>query len=54
MGHTVKPINGADVGGYQSILLTPDPDTKKASQGEINGTYRAGSDFRKDGQAVGW
>jgi gamma-glutamyltranspeptidase/glutathione hydrolase len=41
MGHHVKSINGADVGGVQSIMA-------------IDGYYRAGSDFRKDGQAVGW
>ena len=41
MGHTVKSVNGADVGGVQSIMV-------------IDGVYRAGSDFRKDGQAVGW
>jgi gamma-glutamyltranspeptidase len=37
----LKSINGADVGGVQSIMA-------------IDGYYRAGSDFRKDGQAVGW
>jgi gamma-glutamyltranspeptidase/glutathione hydrolase len=41
MGHSVKSVNGADVGGVQSIMT-------------IDGYYRAGSDFRKDGQAVGW
>jgi gamma-glutamyltranspeptidase/glutathione hydrolase len=54
MGHTVKPINGADVGGFQSILFTPAPDAAKSGQNAVNGYYRAGSDFRKDGQAVGW
>ena len=43
MGHTVRPINGADVGGVQTIMFSP-----------ADGVYRAGSDFRKDGQAVGW
>jgi gamma-glutamyltranspeptidase/glutathione hydrolase len=42
MGHTVKSITGADVGGVQVIMRGAD------------GYYRAGSDFRKDGQAVGW
>jgi gamma-glutamyltranspeptidase/glutathione hydrolase len=56
MGHTVKSINGAQVGGFQSILFTalpslPDPT---ASTGSVSGFYRAGSDPRKDGQAVGW
>jgi gamma-glutamyltranspeptidase/glutathione hydrolase len=43
MGHTVRAINGGDVGGVQIIMVDP-----------ANGTYRGGSDFRKDGQAVGW
>jgi gamma-glutamyltranspeptidase/glutathione hydrolase len=58
MGHTVKSINGAEVGGFQSILFTPVPSPDKpngtASIGPLNGFYRAGSDPRKDGQAVGW
>jgi gamma-glutamyltranspeptidase/glutathione hydrolase len=41
MGHTVKSINGSDVGGVQSIMVG-------------GGYYRGGSDFRKDGEAVGW
>jgi gamma-glutamyltranspeptidase / glutathione hydrolase len=41
MGHVVKSVNGEDLGGVQSIML-------------LNGTYRSGSDFRKDGEAVGW
>ena len=41
MGHTVKSVNGEDVGGVQAIM-----------RGE--GYYRSGSDFRKDGQAVGY
>ncbi len=41
MGHSVKSINGANMGGVQVIL-------------SVDGTYRAGSDLRKDGQAVGW
>jgi gamma-glutamyltranspeptidase/glutathione hydrolase len=58
MGHTVKSVNGADVGGFQSILFTADPEAAKAdataSMRPVNGFYRAGSDHRKDGQAVGW
>jgi gamma-glutamyltranspeptidase/glutathione hydrolase len=47
------------MGGYQAILMTPDPKEPKpsgdkASQQPINGTYRAGTDHRKDGIAVGW
>lgn len=41
MGHTVKSVNGEDVGGVQSIMF-------------LDGSYRSGSDFRKDGEAVGW
>jgi gamma-glutamyltranspeptidase/glutathione hydrolase len=41
MGHVVKSVNGEDLGGVQSIMF-------------VNGYYRSGSDFRKDGEAVGW
>jgi gamma-glutamyltranspeptidase/glutathione hydrolase len=41
MGHTVKPVDGADMGGVQVIE-------------SADGYYRSGSDFRKDGEAVGW
>jgi gamma-glutamyltranspeptidase / glutathione hydrolase len=41
MGHKVKSVTGEDVGGVQALM-------------RVNGYYRAGSDFRKDGQAVGW
>lgn len=41
MGHAVKAVSGEEVGGVQSIM-------------RIDGYYRAGSDFRKDGEAVGW
>ena len=56
MGHTVKSINGDTVGGYQAIMFTPD-DTRcgaQAGSGPIKGFYRAGSDHRKDGAAVGY
>jgi gamma-glutamyltranspeptidase / glutathione hydrolase len=43
MGHTVKSVNGADLGGVQVIMLAPGAHY-----------YRGASDFRKDGQAVGW
>jgi gamma-glutamyltranspeptidase/glutathione hydrolase len=43
MGHTVRSINGGSVGGVQTIMFSP-----------ADGVYRAASDFRKDGQAVGW
>jgi gamma-glutamyltranspeptidase/glutathione hydrolase len=58
MGHSVRSINGADVGGVQSIMVVPEASSDKrdlrgATQA-VGGYYRAGSDFRKDGQAVGW
>jgi gamma-glutamyltranspeptidase/glutathione hydrolase len=42
MGHDVRPSDRAPMGGYQAILVLP------------NGAYSAGSDFGKDGEAVGW
>jgi gamma-glutamyltranspeptidase/glutathione hydrolase len=46
MGHKVASVNGAPVGGFQSILVT--------RTGPSSRFYRAGSDHRKDGQAAGW
>jgi gamma-glutamyltranspeptidase/glutathione hydrolase len=43
MGHKVRSMNGAPMGGFQAIMVAPD-----------TGVYRAGSDHRKDGQAVGY
>jgi gamma-glutamyltranspeptidase/glutathione hydrolase len=56
MGHTVESVNGSDLGGVQSIVFVPDPDFKQrgAMVTTPAGYYRGGSDFRKDGQAVGW
>jgi len=56
MGHSVTSIDGESVGGVQVIMYVPglkDFDGGSANHGG-NGYYRAGSDFRKDGQAVGW
>jgi gamma-glutamyltranspeptidase/glutathione hydrolase len=61
-GHTVQPVDGGAVGGYQGILFTRDPampeptfDARAVAEDlPVNGIYRAGSDHRKDGQAVGW
>jgi gamma-glutamyltranspeptidase/glutathione hydrolase len=50
MGHTVKSVNGEDMGGVQSIMYVAEP----GSAGHADGYYRSGSDFRKDGEAVGW
>ena len=59
MGHKVEQVNGSIVGGFQAVLFTPDPkektpDPSPASKQPVNGMYRAGSDHRKDGQAVAW
>ena len=43
MGHDVRSINGEPMGGFQAIMVSPE-----------TGVYRAGSDHRKDGQAVGY
>ena len=46
MGHTVRPVNGANLGGVQAIQVVPTDASPRY--------YRSGSDFRKDGEAVGW
>src|SRR5229473_3709294 len=50
MGHSVKSVNGEDMGGVQAIMYVAEP----GSEAHADGYYRAGSDFRKDGEAVGW
>lgn len=42
MGYVARSTNRAPMGGYQAIMLLP------------NGVYAGGSDFGKDGEAVGW
>jgi gamma-glutamyltranspeptidase/glutathione hydrolase len=58
MGHTVKSASGEDVGGVQSIMFIGAPHSARSDASDstkrVNGYYRAGSDFRKDGEAVGW
>jgi gamma-glutamyltranspeptidase/glutathione hydrolase len=54
LGHRVEPASGAAMGGYQAILFTPDPAGGAVPSGAIAGSYRAGSDHRRDGAAVGW
>lgn len=52
MGHHVRAVNGAGVGGAQMILFAPLP--VGSSTVKLQGFCRAGSDPRKDGEAVGW
>jgi gamma-glutamyltranspeptidase/glutathione hydrolase len=57
MGHTVKSVNGEEMGGVQIIMFVADPSAAPAAAGtakHVAGYYRSGSDFRKDGEAVGW
>jgi gamma-glutamyltranspeptidase/glutathione hydrolase len=42
MGHNVRSTTRSPMGGYQAIMVLP------------NGAYAGGSDFGKDGEAVGW
>lgn len=42
MGHDVVSTNRSPMGGYQAIMVLP------------SGAYAGGSDFGKDGEAVGW
>lgn len=42
MGHKVRSTTRLPMGGYQAIMVLP------------HGGYSAGSDFGKDGEAVGW
>lgn len=61
-GHDIRSVDGGAVGGYQGILFTRDPNlptpvfTQESIDEDhpVNGIYRAGSDHRKDGGAVGW
>ncbi len=47
-GHAMRPPTSEDYGGYQAIAVQPVKDEPGAR------VYRAGSDHRKDGQAVGY
>jgi len=52
MGHEVHAVDGLSMGGFQSIMVQPAVDS--GTQSQQPRVYRAGSDHRKDGQAVGW
>jgi gamma-glutamyltranspeptidase/glutathione hydrolase len=56
MGHTVKSVNGEEMGGVQIIMFVADPSAAPTAgtAKHVAGYYRSGSDFRKDGEAVGW
>jgi len=54
MGHNVRSTNGGAVGGYQAVMFTSVPDAPATVEGPVKGFYRAGSDHRKDGQAVAY
>ncbi len=57
LGHQVVPANGEDMGGFQAIWFVPSGQPARSAPGAeqpVNGVYRAASDHRKDGAAVGW
>jgi gamma-glutamyltranspeptidase / glutathione hydrolase len=58
MGHNVKSVSGEEVGGVQVLMFVAQPGAPQpkepGSAKRVGGYYRSGSDFRKDGQAVGW
>jgi gamma-glutamyltranspeptidase/glutathione hydrolase len=55
MGHNVKSVSGEEMGGVQILMFVADPAGAAATGPKhVPGYYRSGSDFRKDGAAVGW
>jgi gamma-glutamyltranspeptidase/glutathione hydrolase len=56
MGHSVKSVSGEEMGGVQILMFVSDPSQAAATDKtkHVAGYYRSGSDFRKDGEAVGW
>ena len=51
MGHDVRSVDGAEMGGFQSVMFEPATGTAASA---VRRVYRAGSDHRKDGGAAGW
>jgi gamma-glutamyltranspeptidase/glutathione hydrolase len=47
MGHKASSAAGEIAGGYQGIMVVADPAGS-------NRFYRAGSNFREDGDSIGW
>src|ERR1700756_2149312 len=61
MGHKASSSNGSPGGGFEGIMFIPDPGaapgcapTDAKCTAPIAGIYRAGSNFREDGQSVGY
>jgi gamma-glutamyltranspeptidase/glutathione hydrolase len=60
-GHKASSSDGSPVGGFEGIMFIPDPGavqgcapTDAKCTAPIAGIYRAGSNFREDGQSVGY
>lgn len=57
-GHKLSKPTSSGTGGYQAIHFTPertgDWPAGTGHHGPVNGLYRAASDHRKDGAAIGW
>lgn len=61
MGHKAASSDGSPVGGFEAIMFMPDPGasagcapTDLRCTTPIAGVYRAGSNFREDGESVGY
>jgi len=61
MGHKVSSSDGEPVGGFEAIMFAPDANAAAGCSPQdagctlpIRGVYRAGSNFREDGEAVGY
>ena len=61
MGHKASTAGGGIAGGYQGIMFVPNPDGGPLStcggndaNCGVNGFYRTGSNFREDGDSIGW